>query len=290
MYANIVVEDVMEKSNGLRQKEKTLMKHKKSDERIEGLWKKSEQRNLKDWNQLLNFLAAPEEGNFEELTAPTLILAGNCLPILADKAAQMYLNGQVDQLFLVGGVGHATRILYENFEKQGFHFEDGMSESEICRQYLKEVYDLPDKAFLIESKSTNSGENATFSLEILHSLGAVPEKILLMNDPTLQRRTRATFEKVWQNEQTIFANAVPFVPEILHFSEEIIFTAKELNHQWPKEYFHALVLGEMERLHDDENGYGPKGKDFIPHIDISEEVWSSYTRIKESIKTDFSRT
>ncbi|OUK08411.1 hypothetical protein BU183_19420, partial [Enterococcus faecium] len=52
---------------------------------------KSEQRNLKDWNQLLNFLAAPEEGNFEELTAPTLILAGNCLPILADKAAQMYL-------------------------------------------------------------------------------------------------------------------------------------------------------------------------------------------------------
>lgn len=251
---------------------------------------KSEQRNLKDWNQLLNFLAAPEEGNFEELTAPTLILAGNCLPILADKAAQMYLNGQVDQLFLVGGVGHATRILYENFEKQGFHFEDGMSESEICRQYLKEVYDLPDKAFLIESKSTNSGENATFSLEILHSLGAVPEKILLMNDPTLQRRTRATFEKVWQNEQTIFANAVPFVPEILHFSEEIIFTAKELNHQWPKEYFHALVLGEMERLHDDENGYGPKGKDFIPHIDISEEVWSSCTRIKESIKTDFSRT
>ncbi len=66
---------------------------------------KSEQRNLKDWNQLLNFLAAPEEGNFEELTAPTLILAGNCLPILADKAAQMYLNGQVDQLFLVGGWG-----------------------------------------------------------------------------------------------------------------------------------------------------------------------------------------
>lgn len=81
-----------------------------------------------------------------------------------------------------------------------------------------------------------------------------------MNDPTLQRRTRATFEKVWQNEQTIFANAVPFVPEILHFSEEIIFTAKELNHQWPKEYFHALVLGEMERLHDDENGYGRKEK------------------------------
>ncbi|BDP50140.1 hypothetical protein EfmJHP10_15760 [Enterococcus faecium] len=251
---------------------------------------KSEQRNLKDWNQLLNFLAAPEEGNFEELTAPTLILAGNCLPILADNTAQTNLNGQVDQLFLVGGVGHATRILYENFEKQGFHFEDGMSESEICRQYLKEVYDFAAREESMYANIVVEDVMEKSNGLILHSLGAVPEKILLMNDPTLQRRTRATFEKVWQNEQTIFANAVPFVPEILHFSEEIIFTAKELNHQWPKEYFHALVLGEMERLHDDENGYGPKGKDFIPHIDISEEVWSSYTRIKESIKTDFSRT
>ncbi|HBR82198.1 MAG TPA: YdcF family protein, partial [Enterococcus sp.] len=104
---------------------------------------KNEQRNLKDWNQLLAFLAAPDEKDFEKLSAPTLILAGNGLPILADKAAQMYVNGQVERLFLVGGVGHATRILYENFEKQGFHFEEGMSESEICRQYLKEVYDLP---------------------------------------------------------------------------------------------------------------------------------------------------
>ena len=39
MYANIVVEDVMEKSNGLRQKE-DFNEAQKSDERIEGLWKK----------------------------------------------------------------------------------------------------------------------------------------------------------------------------------------------------------------------------------------------------------
>ena len=81
---------------------------------------KNEQRNLKDWNQLLAFLAAPDEKDFEKLSAPTLILAGNGLPILADKAAQMYLNGQVDQLFLVGGVGHATRILAVQNSHKGF--------------------------------------------------------------------------------------------------------------------------------------------------------------------------
>ena len=36
---------------------------------------KNEQRNLKDWNQLLAFLAAPDEKDFEKLSAPTLILA-----------------------------------------------------------------------------------------------------------------------------------------------------------------------------------------------------------------------
>ncbi len=33
-----------------------------------------------------------------------------------------------------------------------------------------------------------------------------------MNDPTLQRRTRATFEKVWKGTGVEWCNYVPFVP------------------------------------------------------------------------------
>ncbi|WP_165006329.1 MULTISPECIES: YdcF family protein [unclassified Enterococcus] len=244
--------------------------------------------NRNDWNLLLSFLADAGSQTFDQLDAPLLILAGNCLPILADKAAELYLNGQVQQLFFVGGVGHATKFLVENFAKQGYHFEDGLSESEMCYLYLKEKYQLPEDVVLLEKQSTNSGENAAFSLEILRSCKTLPSDILLMNDPTLQRRTKATFEKVWEQEEVTFTNAVPFIPEITQVTEDFLFSDSELNHQWTKEYFQALVLGEMIRLKDDENGYGPKGKGFIPHVEIPEEVWSAYQRLQATTQ-HFSR-
>ena len=36
----------------------------------------------------------------------------------------------------------------------------------------------------------------------------------------------------------------------------------------------------MERLHDDEQGYGPRGRGFLPHVDIPEAVWEAYQRVK----------
>lgn len=48
----------------------------------------------------------------------------------------------------------------------------------------------------------------------------------------------------------------------------------------------GLLLGEMVRLHDDDNGYGPRGKNFLPHVDIPDEVWQSYQRVLASPLSD----
>lgn len=234
--------------------------------------------NYQDWNRLLAFLADKSSNQIDG--ASLVILAGNCLPILADKAAELYQKGQVKKIFLVGGIGHATGKLHRNFEKQGFFLDPMLSESEMCFRYLKEKYRLPDEAFLLETLSTNSGENARNALAILRREGELPRQILLMNDPTLQRRTKATFEKVWQTENVKFINYVPFVPQVVAIGEEIQFTQPELNDQWSKEYFYALVLGEMVRLKDDENGYGPNGKDYMNHVEMPEVIWAAYRRIK----------
>lgn len=42
-----------------------------------------------------------------------------------------------------------------------------------------------------------------------------------------------------------------------------------------------LILGEISRLRDDENGYGPRGKDFIVHVDVPEPVIGAYERLKK---------
>ncbi len=44
-----------------------------------------------------------------------------------------------------------------------------------------------------------------------------------MNDPTLQRRTRATFEKVWKGTGVEWCNYVPFVPQLIELAEELHF-------------------------------------------------------------------
>ena len=33
-----------------------------------------------------------------------------------------------------------------------------------------------------------------------------------------------------------------------------------------------LLFGEVIRLRDDENGYGPRGKGFIVHVEVPEEI------------------
>jgi hypothetical protein len=48
---------------------------------------------------------------------------------------------------------------------------------------------------------------------------------------------------------------------------------------WSMRRFTALLLGEMGRLHDDEQGYGPRGADFIDHVDIPSDVQDAYQRL-----------
>lgn len=42
-----------------------------------------------------------------------------------------------------------------------------------------------------------------------------------------------------------------------------------------------LLMGEIPRLSDNEDGYGPKGKDFIAHVNIPNEVEEAFLELKE---------
>ena len=41
---------------------------------------------------------------------------------------------------------------------------------------------------------------------------------------------------------------------------------------WPMEKYLQLLLGEVDRLTDDEGGYGPRGRGFVVHVDVPAEV------------------
>jgi hypothetical protein len=48
---------------------------------------------------------------------------------------------------------------------------------------------------------------------------------------------------------------------------------------WGVERFISLLLGEVVRLRDDPNGYGPKGKNFIDHVEIPAAVEAAWARL-----------
>ena len=54
---------------------------------------------------------------------------------------------------------------------------------------------------------------------------------------------------------------------------------KEIRGMWDINRYISLLMGEIPRLSDDENGYGPNGKDFIAHVDIPSEVRKAFDEL-----------
>lgn len=50
---------------------------------------------------------------------------------------------------------------------------------------------------------------------------------------------------------------------------------------WEMDRYISLLMGEIPRLTDDENGYGPKGKAFIAHVEIPEEVKKAFHELQK---------
>ncbi|KAF1298660.1 hypothetical protein BAU15_11075 [Enterococcus sp. JM4C] len=238
------------------------------------------------WNHLLNFLAAKPEN--PSLSAEVLILAGNCLPYLTREAGKMVMEGRVETLVLSGGVGHATAKLRDNYARLGYQFSKRLNEAEMNAAYLMAEFSISEEQLVLEKHSTNCGENARFTRDLFTENS--PRTIYLMNDPILQRRTRATFEKEWEQVDTQFENYVPVVPELISLSQSLSFRQKELTISWSQAYFKALVLGEFLRMQDTTNGYGSKGLGYMNDIIIPAETQAIFLDLyTQEEQTELSR-
>ena len=50
---------------------------------------------------------------------------------------------------------------------------------------------------------------------------------------------------------------------------------------WDIGRYITLLMGEIPRLTDDKNGYGPKGTGYIAHIDIPKDVKNAFLSLKQ---------
>ncbi len=87
-------------------------------------------------------------------TADVIIGLGSYDPRVAERAADLFLEGMATWLVFTGKSGHWTEKLYKNSEAEAF------AEIAIRRG-------VPEKAITIEPNATNIGENIRFSREKL---------------------------------------------------------------------------------------------------------------------------
>jgi hypothetical protein len=221
---------------------------------------------------------------------------GNQVLATFTEACSLFRAGFAQQLLFSGGCGHSTELLRANIAKSaryGRFLLDGLigdawPEADMFAKMAQIEFGIPADKILIENASTNTGENARFSMALLSQLASAPHNILVMQDPVLQRRTMLTLSLAVERlpEQPLLFSRSAFVPLLkVDGKGQVQLSPPEANDAWDLNRFISLVLGEIERIRNDENGYGPKGRGFLPAIEIPADVLSSYENVARMVSS-----
>lgn len=137
----------------------------------------------------------------------SVILAGNAVIPTIDAACRV-ASEQGVPLLISGGIGHSTTFLYAATARHPRYNTvptTGRAEAAILADIARQFWNIPDERLQVEDQSTNCGENARYSRDILQQHRPLPERVLVVQDPTMQRRTMATFARVSRDD--------PFSPQ-----------------------------------------------------------------------------
>lgn len=138
-------------------------------------------------------------------------------------------------LILVSG-GNATNKWIpdeKNIQKTNWGTD---SEAEKYKEILIEK-NVPERAILLETKSTNSGENILFTYEILKEKKILPNSLIIVHKPTMERRAFSAFKNYWPDERTkLMITSMPVTYE--EYVEKFI----------DKDLIINIMVGDLQRI------------------------------------------
>jgi uncharacterized SAM-binding protein YcdF (DUF218 family) len=173
---------------------------------------------------------------------------------VARRGANLFLEGWAPLLIFSGGLGSITKHLWREPEANQFaEIAMGMG--------------VPRESILIENRSTNTGENVRFTRELLADRGLNPETFIVVQKPYMERRSYATFRKVWPEKQIIVTSPQVSLDEYLaSYCNETLSPADVI----------SIMVGDLQRL----RLYPAKG--FQISQDIPDDVWGAYEELVEA--------
>ncbi len=209
--------------------------------------------------------------------ADLMVLFGGSILCGGDVLASAMKNNLAKKYMIAGGAGHTTETL-----RQRMHLElpeidtDDLSEAMLFTKYLNYKYGLvPD---FLESSSTNCGNNVTYCLDLLKQKAYSFSSIIIVQDAAMQQRMDAVFRK-YLPDNVIIINYAAYQAEVIWKNGQFMYKS-DICGMWDMERYISLLMGEIPRLTDNGEGYGPKGKGYIAHVDIPDEVMQAFLNLK----------
>lgn len=210
--------------------------------------------------------------------ADIMVLFGGSILCGGDVLADAIQNKIARKYIIVGGEGHTTETLRLKMHSQFPSVNTGgLSEAGVFDAYLRNRYGL--KADFLECKSTNCGNNITYLLDLLKRNDLSFKSVILAQDATMQHRMEAGLRK-YVSEDVLIINFAVYSADVVTDGTRL-FYEKDIWGMWDIDRYITLLMGEIPRLSDSEDGYGPKGKNFIAHVDIPEEVEKAFSELKK---------
>jgi uncharacterized SAM-binding protein YcdF (DUF218 family) len=167
---------------------------------------------------------------------------------VAERGAQLFLEGWAPLLIFSGGLGAITKHLWSVPEADQFAaIAAGMG--------------VPPEKIIIENRSTNTGENVRLTRELLAGKGLDPAKFILVQKPYMERRAFATFMKVWPGKELLVTSArVSFDEYLARYSNDAL---------TPDDVV-SIMVGDLQRI----RLYPEKGFQIEQHI--PDDVWNAF--------------
>lgn len=170
---------------------------------------------------------------------------------VARRCANLYLDGYGDKIIFTGGFGRITKNLWNMTEAEKF------AEIAVCMG-------VPKDRIILESKSTNTGENISKTKEVLNKLNVNPSSFIVVDKPYRERRTFATLKKQWTEIDFIITSPQYSYEEYCDFYS---------NGEISKDEFISIMVGDLQRI----DLYGNNG--FQIKQNIPNEVWHAYNEL-----------
>lgn len=170
---------------------------------------------------------------------------------VAERGAQLFLEGWAPLLIFSGGLGSVTRRLWREPEADQFaRIAVGMG--------------VPKENTLTENRSTNTGENILFTKQLLADRHIDPRTFIVVHKPYMERRSYATFRKLWPEKEILVTSPKVSLEQYLNgYSNEAL----------SREDVISIMVGDLQRI----RLYPEKG--FQIHQDIPDGVWDAYEEL-----------